>query len=312
MASEALRKAGQVQHLAAMQACREGDRGGGFETVVGRRSDELVLCPDVRQDALKQFDLPRIRARRWEPGMPGYHNLLAEAMRSVGCAFSELGDYEEATGGAIDGSVRCLFQYRLALASMELLQIVQEQTRNKDAIVDPPLTCLGIQDAKDLWPKAKTLKPELLVVSPLKRASETIMIGFKEAIQQGVPLMAHDACREQFGVHVCDRRGTRTDYAERWPHVDVSCVTHDEDPSSLTKRESKVELARRGHDFLQWLSGRPEKEIVVGTHSAFLMGVFHIALEIEDESMKNFFKTGELRSVLLEVQAEQSAKRRKL
>ena len=23
----------------------------------------------------------------------------------------------------------------------------------------------------------------------------------------------------------------------------------------------------RGHDFLQWLSGRPEKEIVVGTHS---------------------------------------------
>lgn len=27
-------------------------------------------------------------------------------MRSVGCAFSELGDYEEATGGAIDGSVR--------------------------------------------------------------------------------------------------------------------------------------------------------------------------------------------------------------
>ena len=39
MASEALRKAGQVQHLAAMQACREGDRGGGFETVVGRRSE---------------------------------------------------------------------------------------------------------------------------------------------------------------------------------------------------------------------------------------------------------------------------------
>ncbi|CAK9095879.1 Phosphoglycerate mutase-like protein (AtPGM) [Durusdinium trenchii] len=272
MASEALRKAGQVQHLAAMQ------------------------------DALKQFDLPRIRARRWEPGMPveegwklihwirhgqGYHNLLAEAMRSVGCAFSELGDYEEAKKAAFHPYVN-------------------------DAIVDPPLTCLGIQDAKDLWPKAKTLKPELLVVSPLKRASETIMIGFKEAIQQGVPLMAHDACREQFGVHVCDRRGTRTDYAERWPHVDVSCVTHDEDPSSLTKRESKVELARRGHDFLQWLSGRPEKEIVVGTHSAFLMGVFHIALEIEDESMKNFFKTGELRSVLLEVQAEQSAKRRKL
>ena len=63
-----------------------------------------------------------------------------------------------------------------------------------------------------------------------------------------------------------------------------------------------------------WLRARPEKEIVVGTHSApelsfegifrgqtwvygrgpeaFLMAVFNVALEIGEDSMKSFFKTG--------------------
>eukprot|EP00435_Cladocopium_sp_Y103_P020855 s2199_g5.t1 len=210
----------------------------------------------------------------WVRHGQGYHNLMAEACQQLGVNFSELGTYEEAKKATFHPYVN-------------------------DAIKDPPLTCLGVDDAKALWPLAKTLTPELLVVSPLRRATETILIAFKDAVSNGVPVLAHGACREQIGVHTCDRRSSRTDYVEIFPKVDVSYVKHDEDPTSWTQRESKLELAQRAHDFLLWLLQRPETEIVVGTHSAFLMGLFHIALEISDDSMKQFFKTGELRSILV-------------
>jgi len=244
---------------------------------------------NAMKEALERFDLPRIRVQKWEPSMgkpkaaklihwvrhgQGYHNLMAEACQQLGVDFSELGTYEEAKKATFHPYVN-------------------------DAIKDPPLTCLGVDDAKALWSLAKTLTPELLVVSPLRRATETILIAFKDAVSNGVPVLAHGACREQIGVHTCDRRSSRTDYVETFPKVDVSHVKHDEDPTSWTQRESKLELAQRAHDFLLWLLQRPETEIVVGTHSAFLMGLFHIALEISDDSMKQFFKTGELRSILV-------------
>jgi len=251
---------------------------------------------NAMKEALEKFDRLRIRAEKWEPTMPkpkaaklihwvrhgqGYHNLMAEACKQLGVNFSELGSYEEAKKATFHPYVN-------------------------DAIKDPPLTCLGVEDAKALWPLAKTLTPELLVVSPLKRATETILIAFKEAIRNGVPVMAHGSCREQIGVHTCDRRSSRTDYVEHFPKVDVSHVKHDEDPTSWTQRETKLELAKRAHDFMLWLLQRSEREIVVGTHSAFLMGLFHVALDIDDDNMKQFFKTGELRTIV--VTSEEAAR----
>lgn len=261
MASEALRAACHAEHLA------------------------------LAEEAAKRFESPgvRVSAQQWEPGMPvpedaklihwvrhgqGYHNLLAEVSRQLGASFTDSGDYEK----------------------------VHKDTFNpylQEAIQDPPLTCLGIADAKALWPLAKLLNPELLVVSPLKRATQTILIGFREAIARGTAVIAHGGCREQCGVNVCDRRSSRSEYAETFPGVDTSCIKHEEDPTSSKRRETYYEMAHRAHDFMLWLRARPEKEIVVGTHSAFLMAVFNVALEIGEDSMKSFFKTGEMRSVLL-------------
>ena len=44
-----------------------------------------------------------------------------------------------------------------------------------------------------------------------------------------------------------------------------------------------------------------EREIVVGTHSAWLMTLTNVVLEIQpgSESLKDWFATGELRSALL-------------
>ncbi|CAJ1334131.1 unnamed protein product [Effrenium voratum] len=87
-----------------------------------------------------------------------------------------------------------------------------------------------------------------------------------------------------------------------FPRVDVSQIKHEEDPTSLTVRESHLEMAQRAHDFLLWLRSRPEKEIVVGTHSGFLMALFNVALDVADES-KSYFQTGELRSVVVDFSA---------
>ncbi|CAE7683314.1 unnamed protein product [Symbiodinium pilosum] len=89
---------------------------------------------------------------------------------------------------------------------------------------DPPLTPLGIQDAKALLPHAKQLKPELLVVSPLQRATQTIMIAFRDAIDGKIPVVAHEGCRERLGVNLCDMRVNRSEYSEMFPKVDVSCL----------------------------------------------------------------------------------------
>lgn len=211
----------------------------------------------------------------------GYHNLLGEVTRDFGATFSETGDY--------DLAVKENCPYLLP------------------AILDPPLTSIGRDDAKRLKPFAgKTVHPELLVVSPMKRATQTVLIGFREFIQQNpmVPIVAHEDCREQFGVFTCDKRSDVEDYKEEFPAVNYDLLADSTDVLWQPKqRESMLEMAYRADRFLDWLYERPEKEIVVGTHSAWLMALYNVAMEVESsgssESLKTFFRTGEMRSTLL-------------
>ena len=65
------------------------------------------------------------------------------------------------------------------------------------------------------------------------------------------------------------------------------------------RRETKTEVATRVYKFLEWLESRPEKHVGVASHSAWLLTVFNANLECE-ESLKAWFETGEMRSVVLE------------
>ena len=82
--------------------------------------------------------------------------------------------------------------------------------------------------------------------------------------------------------------------------IDFSLLESEEDRLFLPdRRESKLEVASRVYNFLEWLETRSEKNVGVASHSAWLLTLFNANFEC-DESLKGWFQTGELRSVILE------------
>lgn len=174
------------------------------------------------------------------------------------------------------------------------------------ALVDPPLTEIGREQARALRPKARALRPQpqLVVVSPMVRATQTAVIGFDHLLDGAatrVPFVAHEGCHEIAGVHICDRRRPLNDLRTDFPCVDYDTANiSEEDP--LWKedvRESLTELADRGYAFLMWLRSRPEADIAVATHSTFLFALLNAAMRCEDEKLAAWFQTGEMRSLVL-------------
>jgi hypothetical protein len=49
-------------------------------------------------------------------------------------------------------------------------------------LIDPTLTPKGEDEAAALRPRAKSLRPELMVVSPMRRATQTGLIAFEDAV----------------------------------------------------------------------------------------------------------------------------------
>lgn len=225
-----------------------------------------------------------LRRGRLSHKKKGFHNLVGELARSLGQEFDETGEFSAATASHSP--------YLLA------------------ALRDPPLTALGLDDAKRLQSVAAQLAPQLLVVSPLRRATATILVGFDAAAAAAVPVVATELCREQMGVHVCDQRFRVADLQAEFPRVDYGILaTPDGDDGDAlwhaTRRETYPEMAERAYAFLEWLRARPETDIVVGTHSAFLMCLYNVVLDCGgDASLAAFFATGELRSTVLTWEAQ--------
>lgn len=177
----------------------------------------------------------------------GYHNLLGEVARHYGAQFSETGDY--------DVAVKENCPYMLP------------------AILDPPLTAIGREDAKKLQHMQKRIIPELFVTSPMKRAAQTILIGFSDQLQKSsspVPMIAHEGCREQCGVFLCDKRSKLSDYKEEFPRIDYSLMegqgggtdADDDGMWKMKQRETMLEMSYRAHSFLQWVFDREGEDVL--------------------------------------------------
>lgn len=166
-------------------------------------------------------------------------------------------------------------------------------------IVDPPLTELGRQQAAGLQKRALDLSPSLIVVSPLSRATKTALIAFEHVVGE-VPIIAHEDTREKIGVHTCDKRHSVREAKVEYPTVDYSLLHSDADVLwSADKRESSQEVSDRAYSFMEWLRTRPEEEVVVATHSGWLLTLFNTVLTCDCEDLKTWFATGEMRSVLV-------------
>lgn len=88
---------------------------------------------------------------------------------------------------------------------------------------------MGVLQAKSLAARVKTLEPapEVVVVSPLRRAVRTAAYGFRsrEALAAGAapPFVATELCRERISFHTCDaRRPLSMVQAEFGDFVDLS------------------------------------------------------------------------------------------
>ena len=173
----------------------------------------------------------------------------------------------------------------------------------KDQIVnDAYLTELGRSQASEnvAFTASREATLESVFVSPLTRAVETALLAFAGAADADtVPFISRENLREQHGMHVCDRRRSRTTISEEFPRVDFSQLETDNDPWWTEEREPKRCVADRGHAFLNgFLKRRPEQEVGVVAHSSFLLTMFNVVLNCEEDiSLESWFNTGELRSV---------------
>lgn len=170
-------------------------------------------------------------------------------------------------------------------------------------LLDAPLTDKGRQQALLLQPKIQAFvdQPEMVVVSSQCRAIQTGLLAFDHLVRK-VKFIAHEDVRECTGVHMCDKRRPKSLQEKEFPMVDFTQIQSEEDglfTSMDDRRETKKEVGERIYKFLSWMYDRWETHIGVASHSGWLMAVFNGVVEC-DESLKSWFQTGEMRSVVLE------------
>ena len=183
--------------------------------------------------------------------------------------------------------------------------------------LDAELTPLGEQQAADLRPRTAQLDPEVMIVSPMRRATQTGLLAFEDHVAGTRPndkppmkVLAHEAAHEIAGKHTCDKRLTKTELAARWGAViDYSLVEHEEDPfwGDGSVREPHTDLAARAAALVAFIHGRAERHFVVAAHSTILATLMNSVLVVAGDdsgSARSWFGTGEMRTFLLRWKAQ--------
>lgn len=170
-------------------------------------------------------------------------------------------------------------------------------------IMDAPLTEKGRKQAEQLQKSVTAFEkpPQVILLSPNCRALQTGLIVFDHLINdESVPFIAHEMAREETGVHVCDKRRSVSRQKREFPMVDFSLIVDDEDLIfNKDRRETKMEIGERIYKFFEFLYERDEDHIGVASHSGWLMTVFNGNCKCTDDRLKEWFQTGEMRSVQL-------------
>ncbi|KAL7472923.1 hypothetical protein ACHAXS_013305 [Conticribra weissflogii] len=166
--------------------------------------------------------------------------------------------------------------------------------------LDPPLTALGIQQCSSQRKLCSTLSPELVIVSPMLRCIQTAKLSFRDHVGR-VPWISHEGCREELGLLVGNKRRSISDIWSDYPEIDFSPIEHDEDvlwDQYGDRRETLLEKSERIYKFLsEYVRGRPEKEVAIVCHSAYLFTLLNAVMDIEEEELRSWFLTSEVRSL---------------
>jgi broad specificity phosphatase PhoE len=206
---------------------------------------------------------------------------------------------------------------------------------------DANLTPEGVRQCEMLQQATQILRPQLVVSSPLTRTLQTAELSIgPQRKAAGSPLLALEEVRETVN-YLCDGRRSlkKVAAAEHVPNdVDWSLCTHDHDHiweqyevrhgsqeefQGLRETADLPALVARAQAAVEWLRARPETEIVVVSHAAFLMHLFQFGqpdaprrelrtqpavFEYESAQqrlwMMSMFSNAEMRSVVARFHAE--------
>ncbi len=134
----------------------------------------------------------------------------------------------------------------------------------------------------------------------MHRTIQTALHSFPQ-LENKIPWLAIESIREQTGLHPCDKRKTISEHKLNYKSVVFDFVVQDADPlyDRYILREPDEHVARRCSEFLVWLGARPEREIIVVTHSAYLRHLFNRVLDSDSAHDKREYRNCEMRSYVL-------------
>jgi len=174
----------------------------------------------------------------------------------------------------------------------------------RDAYKDPAfhdarLTDVGEEQCVKLRPSVNLIASnvQLVLVSPCSRATETAVRCF-QSVPASVKWVALECLREKSGSHPCDGRRSVSELKNEFSKIDYSFMEDDEDAYGEMlgeKRETDEMIIARAHNFFEWLKDRPETNIAVVTHSAFLSVLFNKVV-ICSSDLSKWFENCEMRT----------------
>jgi hypothetical protein len=173
----------------------------------------------------------------------------------------------------------------------------------REETLDSPLTEKGRLECAARRNEASKLKPEVVIVSPLHRAIQTSILSFADHVPS-VKWIAHEGAREQLGWLQCNKRRPLAATKLEFPNVDFSEMLELGDEDCLwhpTERESPVAETDRIYKFLtEFIMDRPEQELAIVGHSAWLFTMCNAVVDCGDDNLlKSLFQTSEIRSMRL-------------
>jgi broad specificity phosphatase PhoE len=164
-------------------------------------------------------------------------------------------------------------------------------------VIDAPLTQKGINQCKQQYElNGNNLRGvERIIVSPLVRALQTAVFTFRDHVEtiDTTIWTAHEGCREELGMLLCNKRRPLSETKIEFPHVDFSQLPHGEEDVTWSEyagnfadsqRESTEDMSHRVYNFLEgYLRHLPEKEIAVVGHSAWLHAMCNAVLDHDED-----------------------------
>ena len=257
----------------------------------------------------------------------GYHNLICDILR------------EERKGSidfdSSDPMVNPMVRMEVLDPPLTYLGIVQSQARRLDSILSStvddgdhyhPDRTQNLATQAESCTRYK-VSPQLVIVSPMLRCLQTAQYTFQDFYPHDpsckIPWIAHEGCREELGLLVGNKRRCRSEIMLEYPEIDFSHVMYEDDvlwenhhertqnnDNGVTTigRESLLQQSERIYSFLtEFVAQRPETDIAIISHSAYLFTMLNAVVTVEEEDLQSWFLTSEVRTMELEfVMEEQS------